>query len=111
LCQPTSTIRFGAEGFVEQERVREALAARDAMPMPTYVFHGGADPIVPVAASEVLATKRNVTRRVHDGLRHETHHEPEHGQVLAEVVAWIRAAVDGGGTAVPSTDPEPARIG
>jgi hypothetical protein len=31
----------------------------------------------------------NVTRHVHDGLRHECHHEPEHEHVLAEAVGWI----------------------
>ena len=39
--------------------------------------------------------RANVTRRVHEGLRHECHHEPEYPQVLGEVVAWIRAAVHG----------------
>ena len=111
LCQTSSTVRFGAEGFGEQERLRAALAARDAMPMPTYVFHGGGDPIVPVTASEVLATKGNVTRRVHEGLRHETHHEPEHEQVLSEVVAWIRGAIEALGTAAPSAAAEPVSIG
>ena len=62
------------------------------MPVPTYVFHGSADPIVPVARVARCSTgMSNVTRRVHDGLRHECHHEPEHEHVLAEVVAWLRA--------------------
>ncbi len=91
LCQSTSTIRLGAEAFAEQDRVKEAVRGLRAMPVPTYVFHGSADPIVPVAASEGLEGIDGVTRRVHDGLRHECHHEPEHEDVLAEVVAWIRA--------------------
>ena len=60
------------------------------MPIPAYVFHGSADPIVPVDATEILEGVGGVTRRVHQGLRHECHHEPEHEAVLAEVVAWIR---------------------
>jgi acylglycerol lipase len=84
-----STVRLGHLGFVEQERVREALDVIDAMPTPTYVFHGSDDPIVPVRASEPIGEKGNVTRHVHHGLRHETHHEFEHREVLAEVVAWL----------------------
>jgi alpha-beta hydrolase superfamily lysophospholipase len=91
LCINTSTVRFGAEAFAEQDRVQAAIAGISAMPMPTYVFHGSADPIVAPAASAILEGKGNVTRRVHEGLRHECHHEPEHEQVLGEVVACIRA--------------------
>ena len=91
LCSDKSTVRFGAEAFAEQDRVNAALAAMDSMPIPTYVFHGSDDPLVPVSASAVLEGKGNVTRQVHAGLRHECHHEPEHEDVLAEVVAWIRA--------------------
>ncbi len=94
LCINTSTVRFGAEAFAEQDRVQAAIAGISAMPMPTYVFHGSADPIVAPAASAILEGKGNVTRRVHEGLRHECHHEPEHEQVLGEVVAWIRANVN-----------------
>lgn len=89
LCQTRSTVRFGHEAFAEQKRVRAAIAAIERMPVPTYVFHGSADPIVPLRASEPIGTKGNVTRHVHDGLRHETHHELEHASVLAEVVEWL----------------------
>jgi hypothetical protein len=67
------------------------------------VFHGSADPIVPVEASEGLEGIGGVTRRVHEGLRHECHHEPEHEAVLAEVVAWIRENAPAG--AAPSGAP------
>jgi alpha-beta hydrolase superfamily lysophospholipase len=96
LTQASSTVRFGHEAFSAQARVRAAIAAIESMPMPTYVFHGSADPVVPVTASGPIGTKGNVTRRVHDGLRHETHHEPGHERVMAEVVEWLlarRAAV------------------
>ena len=93
LCMNTSTVRFGAEAFAEQDRMMALLPGLTAMPVPTYVFHGRADPIVPVGVSGVFEGKGNVTRRVHEGLRHECHHEPEHEAVLAEVVAWIRVQV------------------
>ena len=86
-----STVRLGHVGFVEQARVNAAIGAIDAMPMPTYVFHGSDDAIVPVAASAPIGEKGNVIRHVHHGLRHETHHEAEHEAVMAEVVAWLEA--------------------
>jgi len=104
LCQSTTTVRLGAEGFAEQERVKAAIAAVEALPMPTYVFHGSADPIVPITATQRLEGKGNVTRRVHDGLRHECHHEPEHEDVLAEIVAWIEANAQGGSAETDATD-------
>jgi acylglycerol lipase len=99
LNTSSSTVRFGAEAFREQDRVNARLATVEAMPMPAYVFHGTDDPIVPVSASEPFARLPNVTRHTHDGLRHECHHEPEHEHVLAEVVAWLatqRVPVRGG---------------
>jgi acylglycerol lipase len=95
LCLNTTTVRFGAEAFVEQDRLMALLPGLASMPVPTYILHGAADPIVPVRVTDVFAGKGNVTRRVHDGLRHECHHEPEHEAVLDEVVAWIRAQVPG----------------
>ena len=89
----TSTVRLGAEAFREQARVGAAIAGIDRMPVPTYVLHGSADPIVPVSASADLGGKGNVTRRVHDGLRYECHNEPQHAAVLAGVVAWIEATL------------------
>jgi alpha-beta hydrolase superfamily lysophospholipase len=91
LLVPASTARFGYEGLREQRRVRDALAELPAMPIPTYVFHGSDDRIVPVSASEPFQSMGNTTRHVHAGLRHETHHEPEHRVVLGEAVAWIDA--------------------
>jgi acylglycerol lipase len=89
LSSSASTVRLGAEAFDEQDRVNGVLATLDSMPVPTYVFHGSADPIVPLHASAVFEGKGNTTRHVHEGLRHECHHEPEHEHVLAEVVAWL----------------------
>jgi alpha-beta hydrolase superfamily lysophospholipase len=102
----SSTARFAHEAFQEQARLQAAIAGLDAMPVPTYVFHGSADPVVPVGASAVLGAKGNVTRRVHEGLLHETHHEPEHPAVLGEVVAWLEAQRRSLSTAAsPAADP------
>lgn len=105
LCGSSSTVRTGAEAFREQDRVRALLAGLDSMPVPTYIFHGSADPIVPLRATEVFEDKGNATRRVHQGLRHEQHHEPEHEAVLGEVVAWLRETLP-----APVMPPVPAAV-
>lgn len=91
LCQARSTARLGAAGFAEQARVRAALAEGGRpLPVRTYVIHGSDDPIVPVGASEILAGRPNVIRRVYRGLRHETHNEPEGAAVVDDTIAWLR---------------------
>jgi alpha-beta hydrolase superfamily lysophospholipase len=93
FCGKSSTTLLGALAFAEQDRLNEVLAGLTAMPVPTYVFHGTGDPIVPVQGSAVFDGMSNVTRVTWEGLRHETHHEPEHEQVLAGAVDWLRATV------------------
>ncbi|MFT4658187.1 MAG: alpha-beta hydrolase superfamily lysophospholipase, partial [Ilumatobacter sp.] len=39
--------------------------------------------------SAPLAQLPNVTRRVWDGLRHESLNEPEKFEVMAEIVTWL----------------------
>jgi alpha-beta hydrolase superfamily lysophospholipase len=86
-------MRFAAEAFREQDRIAARLAAGAALPVPTYVLHGSADPIVPLEASAALVGHGPVTRHVHDELRHESHNEPEWREVLGEVVRWVHANV------------------
>lgn len=88
-----STTRLGRAGFAEQARVRAGL---DGLRIPTYVFHGSDDGLVPVSASAALEGRPGVTRRVLAGLRHETHNEPEGREVIGGVVAWLRQQVAGG---------------
>ncbi len=107
LCGRSSTVRTGAEAFREQDRLRGLLEGLESMPVPTYILHGSADPIVPLRASDIFEGKGNATRRVHEGLRHEQHHEPEHEAVLGEVVAWLRETLPATATAPePATAPE-----
>jgi alpha-beta hydrolase superfamily lysophospholipase len=89
-----STTRLGRAGFAEQARVRSAL---EGLAVPTYVFHGTDDRLVPPAASEPLGRLPGVTRVVLPGLRHETHNEPEGMTVVDGVIAWLgdRTAVAG----------------
>ena len=85
------TTRMGAFGFAAQERVRATLAT---LAVPTLVFHGSDDRLVPPTATEPFEGLPGVTRRVYPGLRHETLNEPEGPQVVADVIAWLREAVD-----------------
>jgi acylglycerol lipase len=86
-----TTTRLGADALAEQRRV---LGAIDRLSIPTLVLHGGDDRLVPAASSERFAGLPAVTRRVHPGLRHESHNEPEGEQVIAGVVAWLRSVLE-----------------
>src|SRR5215510_3832963 len=85
-----TTTRLGADALAEQQRV---LRAKERLSVTTLVIHGGDDRLVPTASSEHLAELPTVTRRVHEGLRHETHNEPEGEAVIAGVVAWLRSVL------------------
>ena len=58
LCGRTSTVRTGAEAFKEQDRLRALLAGLESMPVPTYVLHGSADPIVPAPGDATSSRAR-----------------------------------------------------
>jgi alpha-beta hydrolase superfamily lysophospholipase len=90
LNQHATTGRFGAEAFAEQARVRGAVGR---LTVPTFVYHGEADRLVPPAASEPLAALATVTRRTWPDLRHESHNEPEGEAVVAAGVAWLRSVL------------------
>ena len=85
-----TTTGLGREVLAAQAR---AIADLRRLRIPTFVTHGSADPLVPVASSEVLATLPGVSRKVYPDLRHETLNEPEGPLVAADMAAWIRAQV------------------
>jgi alpha-beta hydrolase superfamily lysophospholipase len=93
FCVKISTVRFGAEGLAEQARVRAAAPA--GFGMPTLVFHGLDDGLVPAQASEVLEGAPLVERRTYPGLRHELHNEPEGPEVIDAIVVWLRQQAAG----------------
>jgi len=90
-----STVGFGIRAFAEQERVRGALGR---LRVPTLVIHGGEDRIVPTATTALLGELSGVTRRVYPGLRHEVHNEPQGLSVLDDVIGWLRATLEDGGS-------------
>ena len=83
-----TTFRYGAAAIAEQARVRAALGR---LAIPTLVYHGEADRLVPPAASAPLALVPGVVRRTWPELRHESHNEPDGPAVIADVIAWLRA--------------------
>jgi alpha-beta hydrolase superfamily lysophospholipase len=89
LAVHRTTTRLGVSLFREQDRVKEVLARGGALPITTYVLHGADDPIVPEWASRSLEGRENVTRRVYEGLHHETHNEPNGASVIDDTIAWI----------------------
>ena len=97
-----STVRLGAQAFAAQDRVNAGIAA---LTIPTFVTHGGEDPLVPPRTSERLGALPGLTRRLYPTLRHETLNEPEGPQVAADMIAWLRASLASPGTAA---SPDPA---
>ncbi len=82
------TPRFAAGVFEEMERVQSAW---DRLTVPTLVFHGGLDKIVPPQGSAPMAELPTVERKVYPTLRHETMNEPEGPEVVQDVIDWIDA--------------------
>jgi len=89
LAVHRTTARLGVSLFREQDRVKRALAGGTPLPVPTYVLHGSDDPIVPEWASRSLDGRASATRRVYQGLHHETHNEPSGPAVIGDTIAWI----------------------
>ena len=92
LRVPSTTARLGREILAAMAAADRSL---DRLRVPTYVLHGSEDSLVPPSASAVLEALPTVTRREWEGLRHECLNEPEKADVIAEVVAWIDARLDG----------------
>ena len=86
-----TTYRYGAAAIAEQARVRAALSR---LTVPTFVYHGEADRLVPTSASAPLAVVPAVLRRTYPKLRHESHNEPEGPAIIADVIAWLRSNVE-----------------
>lgn len=91
LRESSSTARLGRETLRTMKSTGESLAR---LRVPTYVFHGSDDTLVPPSASAPLGELENVTRRVWNGLRHECMNEPEGDAVIAAVVAWLDEHLD-----------------
>lgn len=88
-------------GKVPARTAGEMVAAAASFParaaqmkLPVLIQHGAEDMLIPVepnrAVYEALgSTDKTVT--VYDGLYHEIYNEPEHAQVIDELLAWLVA--------------------
>jgi lysophospholipase len=95
LVLTKSTVALGRAGF---GAVRANAASLDRLRIPTLVFHGGADTVVPPQHSLALAKLPTVERRLYPALRHETYNEPGGEAVISDVVDWLRRQfADGSG--------------
>jgi alpha-beta hydrolase superfamily lysophospholipase len=93
LNHHASTTGLGLRLLDAQAAARAEVAR---VRVPTLVIHGSADPLVPVASSEILASVPGVERRVLANLRHESLNEPEGPQVAADLAAWIERRLASG---------------
>ena len=79
-----------ARALIQVSRTMPARAP--AIATPLLVVHGCDDGLVPISGSERLvqcAGSQDVCLRAYPGLYHEVFNEPEHAQVLDDVVGWI----------------------
>lgn len=69
-----------------------AIAHAAEFPVPLLLMHGTADRLTSHEASQQFASQAsNCTLKLWEGLYHETHNEPEKGEVLGFVVDWLQA--------------------
>ena len=68
-----------------------ALEHAEGFSLPLLLMHGSADEITSAEASREFAEKagENVTLKIWDGLYHETHNEPEQGDVFKKIIDWL----------------------
>ena len=83
-----ATAGLGQQVFTAMKQTNANL---QKLSVPTYVFHGDEDPVVPQAASLPLRDLANVDYRSWPGLRHECLNEPEREEVMSEIHDWLRS--------------------
>lgn len=87
--------KLPARTIGELTRAAESFPQRvPGLTLPLIVMHGTDDPIVPLASSELLyerVSSADKTIKLYEGLYHEILNEPEQGEVLDDIVAWLEA--------------------
>jgi alpha-beta hydrolase superfamily lysophospholipase len=69
-----------------------AIAHAAEFPVPLLLMHGTADRLTSHQASQEFASHApNCTLKLWEGLYHETHNEPEKGEVIGFVISWLDA--------------------
>jgi len=73
---------------------RDIKARLREFTLPIYIFHGTDDKICPPRGSQTLydgVASTDKTLKFYEGLRHETHNEPEQAEVIANMINWLNA--------------------
>lgn len=76
-----------------------ALRGRAVLPdlrLPYLALHGGEDPLTLPESLEIVRAESgspDTTTRLYPALYHEVHNEPEQGQVLNDITAWLAERV------------------
>jgi len=89
VCRGKVTARLSAE-FVKA--MRRVAAEATKITLPILILQGSADRLVDPKGAQMLYNAVNSvdkTIKIYDGLYHEVYNEPEHGQVLGDVKAWL----------------------
>lgn len=91
LRHSLGTTRFGTEFFATQDFVK---ANGRKLLLPVFMFHGGADRVVPASATQaffstVAAADKKLT--VYEGGYHESINDIHRATVLADVEEWLEA--------------------
>jgi lysophospholipase len=95
LVHHVASARFFEEVLAAQARIR---AGAGPLPLPTLVLVVGNDKIVSTEATLTFARAAGATVAVrrYEALYHDLFVEPERDQVLADLLAWLRAPVTDG---------------
>lgn len=86
-------VRIGAEVLRACRRIGQRM---DEIALPLLILHGTGDVVTDPDGSRRLydcSTSPDKTLKLYDGLYHDLFHEPEKGQILADVLAWLDARV------------------
>jgi len=73
---------------------RDVKAHLGDLKLPLFIFHGADDKLTPPISSQILydgAGSSDKKLKFYDGLRHETHNEPEQGMVIDNIINWLNA--------------------
>jgi alpha-beta hydrolase superfamily lysophospholipase len=79
-------------GWLLLEAGRRLRARAAELRLPLLLMHGGDDQLTPKSGSEYMyehAGSSDKTLKIHPGLYHEIHNEPEKESVLNEAINWL----------------------
>lgn len=102
LVHRRASLGFAFDAVTAVEQVK---ASAGRFPLPLLIVHGGDDRIAFLHGSQEFAAGHvgDCTLRVYDGVFHSVEHEPEHGMIIDDVLAWMGERVRTAPPAVATT--------